>query len=149
MALPLPFIIIGGYALGGFLTWYILRFTETYHEYFAGDNEGVALLLFFWPIIGVIFSVNLLVKVISSGYYFRRLDFFICKLFKRRIQRDEYGTLYRLPSPYNNADGMRIVRVEDSTGTYWLPIPSEIQTAKAAVAWTYRIPEEDFNPIRA
>jgi hypothetical protein len=50
-------------------------------------------------------------------------------------------------SPYGDGH-MVVVKVQDSTGTYWLPVPPGLSTAKEAVAWTYGQSAENFNPVR-
>jgi hypothetical protein len=45
--------------------------------------------------------------------------------------------------------GIKMVRVTDSAGIYWLSGPPEMKTAKEAVAWTYGLDEQEYDPERA
>ena len=62
------------------------------------------------------------------------------------VQADDYGTLYDVPGREQ-----RLVRVVNSTpdrdGTsrvHWLAVPPTVQTALEAVAWTFRLPPQEY-----
>lgn len=68
------------------------------------------------------------------------------------IQEDEYGRLYRRELPGDEA--LVMVKVINSTpepnGTfneYFLRVPPHIETAKEAVAWTFDLEPNDYNPL--
>lgn len=67
------------------------------------------------------------------------------------LHRDETGVLWRIQLP----DDEPVVMVEvvnstpepDGTSrTYWLRVPPRTTTARAGVAWTFGIPEEEYHP---
>lgn len=66
------------------------------------------------------------------------------------IDSDETGTLYST----DTYPEQRVVKVKNSTPeadgtfkTYWLRVPSNIETAGEAVAWTFGLDEDEYNPI--
>jgi len=146
--------LISTYVFGFIATCYWLRFTKMYR-----DNRGIGIdsdtpLLFFfvlfWPITYPGAVIYLCWRQIKRGLgvtiFFQIIDKVILPLLRRRIHADDYGVLYRMPSPYGSE--MRIVKVQDSTGIYWLSVPPNMQTAKQAVAWTYGMKEDEFYPMR-
>lgn len=61
-----------------------------------------------------------------------------------RVQQDDFGTLWRMPSDNETDPHAQWVEVENSTaepdGTnahYFLRVPPDVETARAAVAWTF------------
>lgn len=67
------------------------------------------------------------------------------------IHEDECGRLYR--KPFRNAEPAIVLRVVNSTpepdGTrkeYWLRVPPEVRTAREAVAWTFGISANEYEP---
>jgi hypothetical protein len=69
------------------------------------------------------------------------------------IQRDRFGTLYRVPLPFGAS--VTVVEVLNSTlepdGTrrrYLLRVPPGTQTAHEAVAWTFGMRPEEYRPHR-
>ncbi|GAB2702095.1 hypothetical protein GCM10010442_20290 [Kitasatospora kifunensis] len=69
------------------------------------------------------------------------------------LHRDETGVLWRIQLP----DDEPVVMVEvvnstpepDGTSrTYWLRVPPRTRTARAGVAWTFGVPEEEYQPLR-
>lgn len=67
------------------------------------------------------------------------------------IQQDEAGRLWRVFMPGDEPISM--VEVVNSTAepdgtfrTYWLRVPPTMRTAKAAVAWTFGLTEEEYQP---
>lgn len=73
------------------------------------------------------------------------------------IQKDSFGQLYEKKFRHKNMWGQRetikFVRVLNSTpepdGTfkyYTLRVPPDTRTAKEGVAWTFQIPEKDYQP---
>jgi|ERR1044071_2119834 hypothetical protein len=154
------------YLLIGIITAYIGSF-DRYTNISQNDrrfNRNATIM--FWPFaiciwIGYFIITKIIIIPLNKGVEVVRpkasraiedLDGYVCRLFKREIHRDSYGILYEMPSRYGL---MKQVRVEDSTGVYWIPVPrvddethEEIKRAKQAVAWTYSMKERDFNPVR-
>ena len=69
------------------------------------------------------------------------------------VQKDKYGELYRKELPGD--EHLVFVRVLNSTPEsdgrrkpYFLRVPPTIQTAQAAVAWTFGVRPELYRPIR-
>ena len=69
--------------------------------------------------------------------------------------RDDWGTLYHLVLPGEDDEDIVMVKVVNSTANpdgshkdYWLRVPPTIQTAKAAVAWTFDLDAEQYNPVQ-
>lgn len=64
----------------------------------------------------------------------------------KRIEMDEFGALYRIDD--YPEEPMVLVRVIDATKQtpHWLRVPPDITTPKAAVAWTFGIPEGRYKP---
>lgn len=68
------------------------------------------------------------------------------------IQHDECGRLYRLAQLWS--EPILAVRVvnhtpepDGSVREFWLRVPPTVATARQAVAWTFDLPAEDYNPI--
>ena len=69
----------------------------------------------------------------------------------RVIQQDQYGTLFE--RHFNNDEPLLVVMVKNSTpepdGTYkhyFLRVPPTTLTAKAGIAWTFGLTEEEYEP---
>ncbi|MBX9695747.1 MAG: hypothetical protein K2Z81_25405 [Cyanobacteria bacterium] len=67
-------------------------------------------------------------------------------------QEDEYGQLYRKTFPEGGPD-LVMLRVENSTPEadgsnkhYWLRVPPEMRSAHEAVAWTFSMSTEEYEP---
>ena len=67
------------------------------------------------------------------------------------IHQDRFGILYR--SVLDRFESLHMVKVKNSTmepdGTfkeYFLRVPPDIVTAKAAVAWTFGMSAEEYEP---
>lgn len=67
------------------------------------------------------------------------------------IQQDEAGRLWRVNLP--DDEPITMVEVVNSTAepdgtlrTYWLRVPPQTTTAKGAVAWTFGLSEEEYEP---
>jgi hypothetical protein len=67
------------------------------------------------------------------------------------IQQDEAGKLWRVALPDDEA--ITMVEVVNSTAepdgtfrTYWLRVPPHMSTAKQAVAWTFGLEEQEYEP---
>lgn len=78
-------------------------------------------------------------------------DRFILELGAAPIQADEFGALYRVPRRYH--EPLALVHVTNSTpepdGTrkrYFLRVPPDMKTAREAVAWTFGMPAEEYDP---
>lgn len=136
--------IIGFYLGIMLIVWYCLRFTEFYQDANKEPLQCFAVAL--WPI-GMLFFVGYGAWLVVRRFRFlvTGLDRIVGRVLSWQIHQDEYGTLYRMPSPHGR---MLQVKVKDSTGTYWLSVPPNMERAKQAVAWTYNMKEEEFNPIR-
>ncbi len=59
------------------------------------------------------------------------------------------GTLYEVPLPDDPERAARYVQVQDASTArqYFLRVPPTIQTATAAVAWSFSLSVEEYNPI--
>lgn len=61
------------------------------------------------------------------------------------IQQDKFGELLEVDLP--DAESSRFVKVTCGTGRIFaLPVPEDMQTAHEAVAWTYGLTPEEYNP---
>ena len=68
-----------------------------------------------------------------------------------RIHQDEFGTLYRkdflLDEPLKMVKVMNATPEPDgSVNWYYLRVPPDMETAKAAVAWTFFMTEDEYHP---
>ena len=68
------------------------------------------------------------------------------------IHEDEHGTLYR--HSFSSDEPLVMVRVTNSTPEpdgshkhYWLRVPPTMQTAHQAVAWTFEMTPEQYQPM--
>jgi hypothetical protein len=75
------------------------------------------------------------------------------KLNAKVLCADAYGTLYR--KRFISGEALAILSVKNSTAeadgtfkTYYLRVPPTIQTAREAVAWTFSIEPNLYNPTR-
>jgi len=71
----------------------------------------------------------------------------------RLKHEDEWGRLWRLAQEGGDED-LVLVEVVNATaapdGTYknyWMRVPPETRTARAAVAWTFDVAEDDYEPV--
>ncbi|MGW4893685.1 DUF6745 domain-containing protein [Kitasatospora sp. NPDC004240] len=69
------------------------------------------------------------------------------------LHRDETGVLWRIQ--LDDDEPVVMVEVVNSTAepdgtfrTYWLRVPPGTRTARAGVAWTFGIPEDEYHPQR-
>ncbi|WP_329585947.1 hypothetical protein OG500_34295 [Kitasatospora sp. NBC_01250] len=69
------------------------------------------------------------------------------------LHRDGTGVLWRIQLPGD--EPVVMVEVVNSTPepdgssrTYWLRVPPRIRTARAGVAWTFGVTEEEYRPLR-
>ncbi|MFD5081338.1 DUF6745 domain-containing protein [Kitasatospora sp. NPDC058201] len=69
------------------------------------------------------------------------------------LHRDGTGVLWRIQLP--DDEPVVMVEVVNSTAepdgtfrTYWLRVPPGTRTARAGVAWTFGVPEEEYHPQR-
>jgi hypothetical protein len=131
------------YIVGLLIVWYFLRFTELYRN--RHHDPAAVFLIIFWPVGLSVAGLVCAFRALERSRMIAGADSLVGRAFKRLIHSDEYGELYEMPSPRGN---MRVVRVRDSTGTYWLAVPPEMWRARQAVAWTYSMTEEEFNPVR-
>ena len=142
--------LLAVYLSGVFLSWMCVRYTELWYD--RGNREPVGYLVVWgWPIGApialAIWGVMMIVEVCgpSCSWVLDRFDRIVSSILKRKIHSDEYGTLYGMPSPLGP---MRVVKVSDTTGIYWLKVPPHIMKAKEAVAWTYDKAPDHFKPQR-
>jgi hypothetical protein len=70
----------------------------------------------------------------------------------KNIANDKYGTLYK--KYYNNGDILSFVKVKNSTPEldgefkkYYLQVPPHFMTAHEAVAWTFGLTADEYQPI--
>lgn len=66
--------------------------------------------------------------------------------------QDDFGILYR--KQFTDDEDLVMVKVVNSTPEpdgnykdYWLRVPSEMTRAKEAVAWTFGMSEDEYNPV--
>lgn len=78
-------------------------------------------------------------------------DRYLQDSFREAIHEDEFGSLYR--RWVDGKEDIVMVKVINSTanqdGTFsesWLRVPPEMRTAKQAVAWSFGMREQDYNP---
>jgi hypothetical protein len=77
-------------------------------------------------------------------------EVYIQKSGAKQIDASDFGTLYRAEVP--NDEALVMVRVTDGTPKngkyeeYWLRVPPSITRAKDAVAWTYDMESNDYDP---
>lgn len=67
------------------------------------------------------------------------------------VQRDDVGTLYRLPPLPNETEDLVMVRVTNATAEpdgsfkdYVLRVPPATKSATEAIAWTFDLPVKDY-----
>ena len=144
--------VMVAYFTGVGLVMYVIRF-----RVFSSHGDDL-ILAWLWPLvvcIGIIiepfFAVRWGLRQLQ-WHPIQRLDWWVAWSFKRLVAEDEYGRLYAMPCPYTVSDvygqRMRVVKVTDCTGTYWLPVPPETELAKEGVAWSYDMRLNEFNPVR-
>lgn len=70
------------------------------------------------------------------------------------VHKDECGELYEKKKAPDTFGPLRFVKVKNSTaepdGTfrdYFIRVPPETETAKAGVAWTFRLTEKEYEPM--
>jgi len=76
----------------------------------------------------------------------------------QEIHRDQFGVLYRKEMPrtlWGEAEPILMVQLVNKTPepdgtfkTYFLRVPPEIQTTREAVAWTFAMNQQDYNPTQ-
>ncbi len=143
-------LFLGIYLSGVFLTWLCIRYTEVWYELGKRDPVGY-FVVWIWPVAGpialVTYTIIWIIKTFEPwwSHIMAKFDWIMGFILKGKIHSDEYGTLYRMPSPLGP---IRIVKVSDNTGTYWLKVPPETTKAKDGVAWTYNKKPDDFQPRR-
>ena len=140
-------LLVVAYIAIGLVAGWCARFSRERSTPPARNVREVTIAFLFWPVpLIVLFIAWVFNRAVNLIVPFSRwLEFKVTLLLKEEVHRDDFGVLYKGPSPYGE---MRIVKVQDSTGTYWLPVPRSMQTAKQAVAWTYDKTPEYFNPVR-
>ena len=71
---------------------------------------------------------------------------FIRNLGAKPVQEDKYGRLHRVRIP--NQEDLVMVHVKDPSTDreYFLRVPPTMQSAHEAVAWTFGMRKEDYNP---
>ncbi len=81
------------------------------------------------------------------------LERFIKDSSAKQIHQDNYGTLYR--KELRGDEAVIVVKVKNSTPEpdgsfkdYFLRVPPETRTAKAAVAWTFGLSENEYKPTK-
>jgi hypothetical protein len=75
---------------------------------------------------------------------------FVSELGGQAIDASPRGTLYEVALPNDPERVARYVQVQDATTPrrYFLRVPPTIQTAGAAVAWTFQVAGEDYRPAQ-
>ncbi len=85
-------------------------------------------------------------RVLLSEYGMER---FVKESNAKVLSWDKYGTLYEItPLDRVRDENIVVVKVKDpSTGReYFLRVHPDVKTAREAVAWTFALTEEEFNP---
>ncbi|GJF32230.1 hypothetical protein KNE206_49300 [Kitasatospora sp. NE20-6] len=84
---------------------------------------------------------------------FHGYDRYLAESGAEPVHRDDTGVLWRIQLPGDEAVVM--VEVVNSTAepdgtfrTYWLRVPPSTRTARAGVAWTFGVTEEEYRPQR-
>ncbi len=82
-------------------------------------------------------------------------DRFLRDVRARPVQVDRFGALYRIPLPSSGDEPLTLVRVLNSTpepdGTrkpYFLEVPPTVTTPREAVAWTFGLSADEYDPAR-
>jgi hypothetical protein len=80
-------------------------------------------------------------------------DRYLTEVGARPLHRDETGVLWRIDLPGD--EPVVMVEVLNSTPepdgsvrTYWLRVPPTTRTARAGVAWTFGLTEQEYHPAR-
>jgi hypothetical protein len=141
-----------GYVCVALFWAYMARFVSKPNGSGRTDDWGMLAFLggVFWVPVLVVWGLTALynfLRIANAVIWVKdKIDWGTIHLLKKEIQRDSFGILYESRSPYGL---MKIVKVEDSTGVYWLTVPRNIERAKEGVAWTYGLSEEAYNPLRS
>ncbi len=126
---------------GLFFVW------NRYSGTFRPDNFDITVILLMWEFIVILMLGFLLVEGLVSigGFAGRWIDGAVLRIFQRKIQKDEFGELYRGPGP--GGTPVTRVKVKDRTGTHWIRVTDEVETAKGAVASSFRVDEAEYSPV--
>lgn len=141
-------LMIAGVSLTYMAVGAVLGFFISFGRISVEDRIPIPLTTFAWPVVVPVVLMVLICRYVLHPPLIGIIAFFddvLPKLFKKEIHRDQYGILYSMPSRWGD---MMVVRVEDSTGVYWIPVPPGIRRAKEGVAWTYEVAEESYDPVR-
>ena len=78
-------------------------------------------------------------------------DKYLSKRGGKMTHSDDFGELWRIDSYYQTGEPLVMVKVVNATANpdgsfkdYWLQVPPDVQTARAAVAWTFDVPESEY-----
>lgn len=127
--------------------WSIPLLIGTYAERWGWDvlldEEWYLIAFLLWPIswpfvaVGILFS-RIVVPAMDAG---------ISRLTRKKIHEDGYGILYTQRTPDRDSVAL-FVQVKDETGRHTIRVDRKVTTAKEAVAWTFDMKPEEYNPIR-
>jgi hypothetical protein len=75
---------------------------------------------------------------------------FIWTIGARFIDSGSRGILYEVDLPYEHEDMARYVELRDASSEriYYLRVPPTIQTAEEAVAWTFGLETDEYDPAQ-
>ena len=148
MHMEMIILFVAAYLAIGLIFGYVYRFFvhSRSQRFIANEMPPVPLAIIGWPIVAWICVFLGLAKLYERiPPTLIGIDDTVSRFFSRKIHEDRFGKLYDMPSPYGR---IKKVRVEDSTGVYWIAVPREMTRAKEAVAWTYNMAEEQYDPER-
>lgn len=133
---------VGGYLLIAFIFGYVRDLVQSRDtNQIPPEVIGLG-----WPIVIIAFVCVAIFLGVSS--LARRvvwgIDGVVAHATRQLVHTDECGELYR----HVGRGGSRlVVKVSDGTGEYWIPVPPDLRTARAAVAWSYRMNPTEYNPV--
>jgi len=152
-------LVAAGYLAIGFCIAWFMQFSM---DVGTDAISLTVLIMVIWPIIVMVLLIAaLLIGARNFLQWIRILQLLgrlrawidfenrFSRLIARRLHKDEYGELYRVPRRLRPDDLQ--VKVRDSTGTYWITVPPNVETAREGIAWSYGYSRaEDYNPkVRA
>ena len=126
----------------------VIGLLSQYSRINPNDRAPMPIWVFLWPVLLFIIGSYWLIQTLIVKQFIAlcdKLDKLLPFLLKKELHRDQYGILYSMPSRLGE---MKVVRVQDSTGVYWIPVHPDTVRAKQAVAWTYQMGEDSYNPER-
>ena len=136
-------LLIPVYLLGGAVTIYAKRWTRWRER---GDDTDHVLIFLFWLPIVVGAGLWHIAGGLNGAAVIGRFDTLIWHVFRKRVDKNEGGILYRGPVPGD--ESLMQLRVVDFTTKeiHWMRVPPDMERVKQALAWTFDIAEDDYHP---